>query len=199
MAKALNVSQQTASRHLIELEKIGYIMKNASFKAINVRITEKGLEELRRVYLQLKMMMETASSTITIEGTLFSGLGEGAYYVSQKEYNRQFEQKLGFTPYPGTLNLKLSLSDIIKKKELETYPPILVQGFERGNRMFGDVKCYQTTINNEVKGAAIIIARTHHNSSTMEVIAPVQLRTRFNLRDGDRATLCFFSSLQQER
>ena len=192
LAQALGISQQTASRHLIELEKADYIMKIASFKGIVVGITEKGLEELRRVYLQLKVVMETAPSTITIEGTLFSGLGEGAYYVSQKKYKRQFEKKLGFAPYPGTLNLKLPVSEIVNKKELETYPPILVKGFERQNRMFGDVRCYQTTVNNEVEGTAIIIARTHYDASTIEVISPVQLRTRLNLKDGDRVTLNFF-------
>ena len=192
LSKLFATSQQTASRHIIELEKGGYITKNASFKGIEVRITEKGLEELRKVYLQLKTVMQSAPSTIIIEGTVFSGLREGAYYVSQKGYKQQFKRKIGFAPYPGTLNLKLLPSEIIKKKELQTYPPILIKGFESENRIFGDVRCYPTTINNEVDGTAIIISRTHYDASIIEVIAPIHLRTKLNLKDGDRVTLKFF-------
>lgn len=192
LAKTLKVSQQTVSRHLIELEGAGYITKKASFKGIELEITEKGLEELRRVYLQLKAMIENSPGMLTIEGVVFSGLGEGAYYVSQRGYKAQFQRKLGFVPYPGTLNLKLPPSEIVKKEEVETYPPILVKGFEGRSRVFGDVKCYPTTINGEVEGAAIMIARTHYDTSIIELIAPVKLRDRLNLKDGDTTNLTFF-------
>lgn len=192
LAKALGVSQQTVSRSLIELEGMGYVLKYASLKGVEVRVTEKGMEELRRIYLRLKAMMETAPSTITLEGTVFSGLGEGAYYVSQREYSRQFERKVSFTPYPGTLNLKLLLPEIVKKRELETYQPILVKGFEKRGRTFGNVRCYLTTINNEVEGAVIMIDRTHYDDSVIEVIAPVHLKSRLSLKDGDRVSLKFF-------
>lgn len=192
LAKILNTSQQTTSRHLIELEKLGYITKNTSFKGIEVKITERGMVELRKIYLQLKAIIESAPNTITVEGTVFSGLGEGAYYIGQRKYGRQFKRKIGFTPYPGTLNLKLLTPEVIKRKELETYPPILVKGFESRNRLFGDVRCYLTKINNEIEGAAIIIDRTHYDDSIIEVIAPECLRTKLNLKDGDRVILHFF-------
>jgi len=193
--KEISISQQTASRHLIELENAGYITKTSSFKGIDVRITEKGLDELRRVYFCLKKMIESVPNIITIYGILFSGLGEGGYYVSQKQYQRQFKLKLGFYPYLGTLNLKLPISEIVKKKELETYPPIIIKGFEKQNRLFGDVRCYPTIINHEIEGAAIIIERTHHDSSILEVIAPVQLRTILSLTDGDKVTLADLDGL----
>ncbi|MCJ7634244.1 CTP-dependent riboflavin kinase, partial [Candidatus Bathyarchaeota archaeon] len=174
------------------LEKADYIQKTASFKGIDLQLTDKGLDELRRVHITLKAVMENAPSTITIAGVIFSGLEEGAYYVNQRVYKRQFKRKLGFIPYPGTLNLKLSPSEIIKKAELEIYPPILVKGFEGQKRMFGDVLCYPTTINDEVEGAAIMITRTHYDASIMEVIAPVHLRTWLNLKDGNKVTLKFF-------
>ena len=192
LAKTLEASQQTASRHLMELEKGGYILENASFKGIEVKVTERGIEELRKIYLRLKTIIEGSPNSITIEGTIFSGLGEGAYYISQREYKRQFERKVGFIPYPGTLNLKLSSSEIVKKKELEVYPLILVRGFEGRKRLFGDVRCYPSTINNEIEGAVIVIDRTHYDASVMEVIAPVNLKSRLHLKDGDRIILKFF-------
>lgn len=38
-------------------------------------------------------------------GRVFSGVGEGSFYVSL--YSKKFLEKLGFRPYPGTLNLRL--------------------------------------------------------------------------------------------
>jgi hypothetical protein len=34
--------------------------------------------------------------SITLEGTVFTGLGEGAYYISKEHYRKQFIEKLGF-------------------------------------------------------------------------------------------------------
>lgn len=170
---------------------MGYVKKNASFRGVEIRIVEKGMEELRKVYLRLKAMVESAINSITLEGTVFSGFGEGAYYLSQKGYKSQLERKVGFVLCPGTLNLKLSPSEIVKKKELETYPSILIKGFRRGRRQFGDVRCYPTIINDKVEGAAIMINRTHYDDSVLEVIAPVHLRTELNLGDGSKVTIKF--------
>ena len=116
LATILEVSQQTASRNIIELEKIGYITKNASFRGIEIEITRNGMEELQRVYLGLKSILENAPSIIELAGNVFSGFGEGGYYVSREGYRDQFERKLGFKPYPGTLNLQLTSSEIVKKR-----------------------------------------------------------------------------------
>ena len=186
LAQVMGTSQQTASRHLSELEKMGFIRKEASFKGVEARITKKGLEELRRVHLGLKKVIEGMPIEITLEGTLFTGFKEGGYYVGQKGYRLQFKRKLGFDPYPGTLNLRLSPSEIRKKKELETYPSIIIDGFERGRRSFGEVRCYPATINDEVEGAVAIIKRTHYDDSVLEVIAPVYLRKRLNLEEGSK-------------
>jgi riboflavin kinase len=194
MSEILGVSQQTASRHLAELKEIGYITEQTSVNGIEVKLTEKGIDELRSIYLQLKAIIEGPANIITIEGTVFSGLGEGAYYVSQREYSRQFKRKIGFIPYPGTLNLKLLSLEIVKKKELETYPPILIRGFEKHNRQFGDARCYLTRINNESEGAAIMINRTHYDDSVIELIAPLHLKSTLTLKEGDRAILTFFPS-----
>jgi hypothetical protein len=42
-----------------------------------------------------------------LEGCLRSGLGEGAGFTALDWVDRQFRAKLGFSPYPGTLNLSL--------------------------------------------------------------------------------------------
>jgi riboflavin kinase len=126
--------------------------------------------------------------SIALEGTVFTGLGEGAYYISKEAYRKQFIEKLGFDPYPGTLNLKLTTDyDIKARNELEAYPAVEVGGFKNEDRTFGPVKCYPVIIDNKVKGALISALRSHYDASVLEIIAPVQLRKHLGLKDGHKA------------
>ena len=111
--------------------------------------------------------------------------------MRQKGYRIQFLRKVGFNLYPGTLNLKLQPSEVIKRRELEGYPPILIKGFITGDREFGDVRCHRVVINNEVEGAVIMINRTHHDYSVLEVVALINLRNGIGLKDGSKVVLSF--------
>ena len=42
-----------------------------------------------------------------ITGIVTTGLGKAAYFLGQDFYKNQFRERLGFTPFPGTLNLIL--------------------------------------------------------------------------------------------
>jgi len=122
-----------------------------------------------------------------LEGTVFTGLGEGAYYISKDPYKKQFIEKLGFEPFPGTLNLKLTTDyDIKTRSELEAYPAIEVEGFRNENRTFGSVRCYPVIIENKVKGALVTALRSHYDSSVVEIISSVFLRKHLNLKDGHK-------------
>lgn len=186
VAGEMGVSQQTASRHMIELEKGGYIEKQSSFQGNYIKITDKGRRELERVYLRLKGIIEEKPRIITFEGEVVTGLDEGAYYVSRKGYKEQFLKKLGFDPFPGTLNLRLHPSKAWVRRELETYPAITIDGFKSGKRTFGKVKCFPATINDSVEGAVALIDRTHHDDSVIELIAPLNLRSRLDLKEGSK-------------
>jgi len=187
LAREMGLSQQTISRHLIELERLELIERHISVRGEGINLTEKGVNEIRRVYLSLKSIVEKPTREIMLEGKLFTGMFEGSYYISRDGYRKQFIKKLGFDPYPGTLNLKLSSAfNIRMRRELEANPSIFIEGFKDGERTFGPVRCYPATINDEVEGAVILIDRTHHNSSVLEVIAPVYLRKRLKIKDGSR-------------
>jgi len=188
LAELLGFSQQTASRHLIELERMGLIKRETSRRGWKIRLTEKGLSMLKQIYYGLKKVIEGVKmGMIKIEGEVFTGLGEGAYYVSKEGYIKQFVKKLGFKPYPGTLNLRLKAEkDLKARSELESYPPIIIEGFESEGRSFGPVKCYKAIINNEVEGAVVIAMRSHYGPSVLELIAPIYLREKLKLKDGDK-------------
>ena len=186
LAGKLDLSQQTASRYLMELENKGWIKRNITPEGCLIKITESGIKELNKLYTNLRFLMESAyPPSVTLEGTVFTGLGEGAYYISKESYRKQFIEKLGFDPYPGTLNLKLTTDyDIKARSELEAYPGIEVEGFRSEDRTFGSVKCYPVIIENSVKGALILALRSHYDASVLEIVAPIYLRNNLKLKDG---------------
>jgi len=187
LGRRLGVSQQTASRRLNELEKKGLITKERTLKGQGVRISKEGVELLKSIFGELRNLFEGELTSIEIEGTVFSGMRDGAYYISREGYKKQFLEKLGFTPYPGTLNLKLRAGlDVQAKRMLDAYPGIVIEGFEDGQRTFGSVKCFKTIIDNKVEGAVLLIRRTHHGENVLEIISPVYLREKLGLNDGDR-------------
>ena len=195
LAEKMSLSQQTASRHLIQLERLGWIKRTITPEGCLIRITEAGENQLKNVYSNLHQVFEAAyPPSVTLEGVLFSGLGEGAYYISKDGYRKQFIEKLGFDPYPGTLNLKLVTDyDLKTRAELENYPGIELDGFKNETRSFGNVKCYPAVVNNKVKGAALFALRTHYNSSVIEIIAPTFLRSSLKLKDGNKVKVEIFT------
>jgi riboflavin kinase len=188
LAGKLGTSQQTASRYLIELDNMGWIKRTMTPDGCLIHITDLGVKELKKLYSNLRFLMEAAyPPSITLEGTVFTGLGEGAYYISMEQYRKQFMEKLGFDPYAGTLNLKLTTDyDIKTRSELEAYPAVEIEGFKDENRTFGNVKCYPAIIENKVKGAIVSALRSHYDASIVEVIAPVPLRKHLKLKDGHK-------------
>jgi len=188
LAEKLGISQQTASRYLIELERKGWIQRTITPEGSLIKINDTGTGELKKLYSNLRFLMETAyPPSVTLEGTVFTGLGEGAYYISKDHYLKQFIEKLGFTPYSGTLNLKLTTDyDLKTRSELDAYPAIEIQGFKNEDRTFGVVKCYPAIIGNKIKGALIFALRSHYDASVLEIIAPVCVRRHLNLKDGHK-------------
>jgi riboflavin kinase len=188
LAEKLGTSQQTASRYLIELDNKGLIERTITAEGCLIKLTDSGIKELQKLYSSLRFLMEAAyPPSITLEGTVFTGLGEGAYYISKEQYRKQFIEKLGFDPFPGTLNLRLTTDyDIKTRNELEAYPGIEVAGFTSEDRTFGPVKCHPIIIDNKVKGALVSAMRSHYDASVLEIIAPVPLRRHLKLRDGHK-------------
>lgn len=188
LARKLGISQQSASRSLIELDNKGWIKKTITPKGCMIKITDSGLAELKKLYSRMRFLMEAEyPPMLTLEGVVFTGLGEGAYYVTRDPYRKQFMEKLGFDPYPGTLNLKLTTDyDIKTYSELEAYPAIEIEGFKNENRTFGPVKCYPAIIENKLKGAVVSALRSHYNSSVVEIISPTCLRKHLELKDGNK-------------
>ncbi len=189
LAKRLNISQQTVSRHLILLEKEGYIRREKKTSGEIIMITGKGKRELREMHITLERILNPDRKQMILTGEVFSGLGEGAYYVSQLGYSGQFRKKLGFKPYPGTLNVRLDEDSVRKRGLLEGCPHVTIESFSSGTRTFGSVQCYKVMLNEMAEAYIITAYRTHYDSGVLEIISSGNLRKTLGVRDGDRITI----------
>ena len=189
VAKTIGVSQQTASRRLIEMERQGLIMRSTEGKTRTVRITKEGLNNLTQMYRVLRSVYEAPKAEVEINAVVFSGLSEGAYYMGMEGYRKQFRSKLGFDPFPGTLNLRVRKEDLSARRELDSSPFIEIEGFANETRTYGAVKGYRALINREVQGAVIVPVRAHYGEDVIEIISPEKLRSRLNLKDGDTVNI----------
>lgn len=190
LGKELSMSQQTASRRLRDLELKGYISREVHPRGQRVRLTSRGIKALKELHGDLQEIFSPHEPEVYyITGEVFSGLGEGRYYMELKGYREQFMEKLGFTPFPGTLNLRLKTEEDIRLKErLMDHRGVIIEGFENGNRTYGSARCYRAEIEG-VEGAVIIPSRSHYTLNTLEFIAPVKIRGEVGLKDGDIVTI----------
>ena len=188
LGDSIGRSQQAASKHLLELENSGYIERSKRGQKFAVRVTEKGYMEIQNFYSSIRVALDSQPRSIDFEGTVVSGMGEGAYYMSLEGYRSQFKSKLGFEPFPGTLNIKLGSQIYMNaRRELGKFPSIFVDGFKDGTRTYGWVKCYRASINNGtlVNAAVLVLERTHYDDTMLEVVAPVSIKQQAGIKNGD--------------
>jgi riboflavin kinase len=192
LAEQLGKSQQAVSQHILELERQGYIEREREGRRFNIKLTDKAVNDLTSYYLTLRSVLEEAPDIYEFDGELFTGLGEGAYYISMEGYTKQFKEKLGFVPFPGTLNLRLdSRTDRVQVEQLRAKPGILVEGFKDGTRSFGALRVFPALIEDE-RGGILAIDRTHYDVSVLEVIAPKNLRDALGIKDGSQVSVKAF-------
>ena len=191
LAKHIGVSQQSASRYLIELVELGYIERRPAYGGQIISILKAGIETLRKEFAEYNLIFGTLKR-IEMKGMLETGLGEGGYYISKKEYMKQFLEKLNWRPFEGTFNLRLNNEQIPKIEAMKSARGILIEGFEKRGRTFGKAwifKCLLENGNQTVKDCAIISPKRTHYRRVVEVISPIFLREKLKADDGDMFTI----------
>jgi riboflavin kinase, archaea type len=190
-ATLLDLSQQTASRRLIELTESGLLHREMGIRKQRIRITEEGRAVLQAEHMLYARLFEKTDA-ITLSGIVKTGLGEGRYYLSRPGYRTQFQKYLGWEPYPGTLNLELSGPEANKLRFLRKNPVYAIEAFQAEGRTFGGVTCHpaHVSLSTASKGPAIdcaaILPHRSHYTTTIELIAPVRLRDALPCNDGQR-------------
>jgi len=178
-------SSKTAARKLKQMEEERLIERKIVPGGQLIKMTEKGIEILKNEYVEYNRIFSSEPYTLELEGNLVKGLGEGQYYINIPGYRKQFEEKLHFVPFPGTLNVQLSENSSALRNMLLEMPAVRIEGFNDGERTFGGGNCYPIRVEG-IEAAVIVPERTHYPSDLIEIIAPVKLRDALKLKDGDR-------------
>ena len=116
---------------------------------------------------------------LCLGGLVFSGKGEGAKFVSLPWARKQIEEKLGYSVFPGTLNIRLRGNDIAMRRSLidgggiEILPKHDACRGELFKARLRGVDC--ALIVPEVPGYA---------ADVFEIVANVNLREELGLFDG---------------
>lgn len=190
LGKNIKKSQQAASKHLVELEQGGFIERILNGRVSSVKITSKGFAEMIKLSTVLNSSLKSSPSYIELRGNLISGMGEGAYYMSLKGYTKQFKNKIGYVPFPGTLNVKLDSKENIESiRQFDALDGVLIKGFSDGKRTYGWVKCFSAILNKSVDCQLIRLERTHHDPSVIELISKTNIRKHAKLSDGSKVII----------
>ncbi|MDG6909045.1 MAG: CTP-dependent riboflavin kinase [Nitrososphaerota archaeon] len=125
---------------------------------------------------------------LSVTGTVFSGMGKGKYYVGHPEYQRRFRERLGYSPYPGTLNVKLEDGALIRKlEEIRKADGVKIEGFTLGGESFSSLTCFEGELRGE-KVTLLFIDITYYNETVAELVSPAYLRGKLGLKDGEYVT-----------
>jgi len=190
LGRNIKKSQQAASKHLLELENKNFIERIISGRKISVKITPKGYSEMVKLSNVLQKNLTSSPSHVLLKGTLVSGLGEGAYYMSLEGYSKQFKTKIGYIPFPGTFNVKLEKKEYTEAiSQFEEMDGIHIDGYSDGKRTYGWVKCFKAKLNSTIDCQLIRLERSNHDTSIIELISKSNLRKTAKLSDDSKVTI----------
>jgi len=193
LADRLGASNQTASRRLQRLEDADLLDREILNDGQRVVVTENGERALQREYADYRRIFERDAG-VSLSGAVTSGMGEGRHYITLPGYMTQFESRLGYAPFAGTLNLDLDEESVRARARMDAIDPVPIDGWEDEDRTYGPAFCWPArleTPGGERYDRAHVIApeRTHHGADQLEIIAPEKLRDALSLEDGDHVTV----------
>jgi riboflavin kinase, archaea type len=121
---------------------------------------------------------------LVFQGKVYTGTGQGKKFVSLPWVKQQIEEKLGFSPYAGTLNIHLTTESAKRRLVLETAEGIEITpeaGFYAGELFLAKI--------GSVCGAVVVPKVLKYPGNVLEIIAPVCLRQRLKLTDGNTVSV----------
>ncbi len=123
----------------------------------------------------------------SLSGTVVSGLGEGRHYMSMVHYRKQFAEKLGFIPYAGTLNIKLSARSSKMFSRIKRRRGISINGPAKGGKAVEMARCYPANLSR--MECVIVVPKLSKHKGVAEIISAKRLRSALKLRDGSKITV----------
>lgn len=193
LASRLAASNQTASRRLQGLDDAGLLAREIVSDGQWISITDAGERALKREYEDYRRIFDSPTD-VELTGHVTSGMGEGRHYIALPGYMEQFVDRLGYTPFEGTLNVTLTADSVRSRSAMDALDPIPIDGWEDDDRTYGPAFCYPATVETTSGDSytpvhVIAPERSHHDEDQLELIAPDKLREELGLVDGDEVTV----------
>lgn len=99
-------------------------------------------------------------------------------------------KKLGFAPYPATLNLKPA-----SEKDLAVWQEVKARmagiAIVPPDPSFCPARCFLVEIEGKQEGAVLVPGVESYPPDKIEVIAPVRIKDALQIKDGDKITVEF--------
>jgi CTP-dependent riboflavin kinase len=124
---------------------------------------------------------------LKITGKIISGAKQGAFFTQLGWVQEQCLNKLGFAPWPGTLNLEISTDLVAVIEELK-----VAKGFELVSPDSNYCSGHVLPVSAEGLPAAIVIPAEDvrvHAKNIIEIIAPEKLKSALGVKDGEQISI----------
>lgn len=134
----------------------------------------------------LEMLLPLVTADTWLRGRVVGGKGEAAGFTNLPWVLEQAQGKLGFEPYPGTLNVHVEGA-----ADLAIWAAIRCrEGIPLEPRLgFCAARCYPVSVEGRAVGAIVYPLVPNYPPDVVEVIAPVSLRQELSVADGSPVTL----------
>lgn len=131
-----------------------------------------------------------------LTGTVFSDLGRASVFMALEWVQQALLQTLGYVPFPATLNLRPRTADDAltwsrAQNELEGLELPTEAGACSAQIYLVEISRPVLMGNDSVPGAVLVPAVSGYPADKIEVVAPVRLKDKFKVIDGDQLTLEF--------
>jgi CTP-dependent riboflavin kinase len=122
-----------------------------------------------------------------ITGKIVSGAKQGAFFTGLDWVQKQCLKKLGFAPWPGTLNLEIPMDHVAVIEELK-----VKEGMELVSPDSNYCSGYVFPVSIEGISAAIVFPAEDvrvHPKNIIEIISPKMLKDTLDVKDGDQVNI----------
>lgn len=124
---------------------------------------------------------------LKITGKIVSGAKQGAFFTGLDWVQKQCLKKLGFAPWPGTLNLEIPVDHVAVIEELK-----VKEGIELVSPDSNYCSGHVIPVSIEGLPAAVVIPAEDvrmHQKNIIEIISPKMLKDTLDVKDGDQVNI----------
>jgi CTP-dependent riboflavin kinase len=130
---------------------------------------------------------------VRLTGIIFSDLGQAASFMALDRVQASLKQCLGFSPFPATLNVRPKAAEDLEtwRRVQREFAAIPLPPIDGG---FCSAKIFRARVSgagSELEAAVLVPEVKDYPLDKIEIVAPVRVKDRFRVGDGDALTLEF--------